>query len=350
MKKTQNFQNDLLSWYEKSKRDLPWRRTDNPYAIWVSEIMLQQTQVDTVIPYYERWMKKFPSVRTLAKASLNDVLHLWEGLGYYSRARNLHKGAQHVVRECKGIIPPHMSGLLLLPGIGPYTARAIASIAFNEDAAVVDGNVKRVISRIFLMKEESAFQQRADEILVRGRAGDFNQAMMELGAIICTPQNPSCLVCPVQHACKAYQNGLQNEFPPKKIRTPQKNIRSFSAVIWKKGEVLIRQRPSEGLLGGLWEFPTFTTADLTNGLNELKIYVEKHAHVEIEIGKKFGKFNHIYTHLKEEMTAYQCLWKKGNISGKISDSWKWVEPNRLSEFAFSGIAGKVRKKLFEPET
>jgi len=347
MKKTQNFQNDLLSWYEKAKRDLPWRRTKQPYAIWVSEIMLQQTQVDTVIPYYERWMQKFPSIKALAQSSLDEVLRIWEGLGYYTRARNLHKGAQYVLNHHDGIIPRSTAGLLELPGIGTYTARAVASIAFNEDAAVVDGNVKRVLSRVFLMKDENNFQHKADEILVRGRAGDFNQAMMELGALICVPQNPSCRTCPVRHACLAFEKSMQNEFPPRKIRIAQKNIKSSSAIIWKEGKVLIRQRPAKGLLGGLWEFPTFTTSELRSGRKELEAYVKKQFGVAMEIGDKIGKFNHVYTHLKEELTAYQCIWKKGNISRKMPDACKWVKPEQLSEFAFSGIAGKVRQKVFE---
>src|SRR5512139_3105433 len=253
----------LLTWYHQHGRtNMPWRDHPDPYAVWVSEIMLQQTRVETVIPYFEKWMKLFPDVRALANASEREVLNAWEGLGYYSRARNLHKAAKIVAEQYHGEIPRDLEQLRKLPGIGRYTVGAIASMAFGMDVSTLDGNIKRVYARIFDVTEpvdspvgEKILWQLADENLPKGHAGDYNQALMDLGAMICVPKNPRCLICPVMQFCQARQKGVQDQRPAK---TPKKNVPRYvhaAAVIVQRGRVLLAQRPSQGLLGGMWEFP-----------------------------------------------------------------------------------------------
>jgi A/G-specific adenine glycosylase len=257
-------QDKLLNWYRKNKRTLPWRdryRAD-PYAVWVSEIMLQQTRVETVISYFEKWMSLFPAVHALAKASERNVLNAWEGLGYYSRARNLHKAAKIVVEVYGGEIPRDLGELIKLPGIGRYTVGAIASIAVGMDEPALDGNLKRVYARLFDISDpidssvgEKRLWEIAKENLPKGKAGDFNQALMDLGATICIPRNPRCSICPVMEFCESYKNGTQESRPVKK---PKKEVPQYvhaAGVILKGKKVLLIQRPSNGLLGGMWEFP-----------------------------------------------------------------------------------------------
>ena len=253
------FRNDLLHFFDRAARDLPWRGTGDPFHIWVSEIMLQQTRVDTVVPYFERWMKRFPDLTTLADTELDEVLPLWEGLGYYSRARNLHRAAQIVRDEFDGRVPDDAAGLRALPGIGAYTAGAVASIAFGRKEAVVDGNVRRVFSRIADVESpvEKALWATADVVLDPERPGDHNQALMELGATICTPRDPECDRCPVQRHCLAWARDTVAQRPaPKKRRSP-KSVHFVSLVLLTPGgRTLLARRPDAGLLARLWEFPT----------------------------------------------------------------------------------------------
>ncbi|MDW8228190.1 MAG: A/G-specific adenine glycosylase, partial [Anaerolineales bacterium] len=252
----------LLAWYEKHARSLPWRNVSDPYAIWISEVMLQQTRVEAVIPYFERWMKRFPTVADLAAAPEQDVLALWEGLGYYRRARNLHQAARIIMAKYGGQIPRELSALRRLPGVGRYTAAAIASIAYGLDVATLDGNLKRVLARLFNIEEpvdtpagEKRLWALAEQHLPRGRAGDYNQALMDLGATLCLPRAPRCPLCPVNEFCQARALGVQESRP---VRQPKKETPHYTvtaAVIRRNGRVLLAQRPSRGLLGGLWEFP-----------------------------------------------------------------------------------------------
>ena len=256
------FTRKLLEWYGKNARVLPWRGHPDPYAVWVSEIMLQQTRVETVIPYYHKWMERFPTISSLAAAPQQGVLNLWEGLGYYSRARNLHRSAQILVAEFGGALPQDVESLRKLPGIGRYTAAAIASLAFGQDQAALDGNIRRVLSRVFDVTEpaRSTDGQRrlwelAEENLPAGRAGDYNQAVMDLGATLCMPKNPECNHCPLNDICQARVLGLQEERPVSAPKTKIPHHTVTAAVIRRKGYVMIVQRPAEGLLGGMWEFP-----------------------------------------------------------------------------------------------
>ncbi|MDX1675164.1 MAG: A/G-specific adenine glycosylase [Longimicrobiales bacterium] len=248
----------LLRHFDAHQRSMPWRETSDPYAIWVSEVMLQQTRVDTVIPYWERWLDRFPTVDHLAEADLDDVLKEWEGLGYYSRARNLHRAACMVRERFDGRVPETVDTLRELPGVGEYTAGAVASIAYGVPTPAVDGNVRRVLARLYDLERPTPgeLRQYAAELVPADRPGDFNQALMELGATVCTPRSPSCGVCPLAEQCEARRLGVQEQRPlprPRK-RIPEETIRT-AVLVRGDGAMLVSRRPEDGLLGGLWEFP-----------------------------------------------------------------------------------------------
>lgn len=257
---------NLLEWYHHIKRDLPWRENHDPYRIWVSEIMLQQTRVDTVIPYFNNFIGKFPTVKHLADAPEEEVLKCWEGLGYYSRARNLQAGAKMVMELYGGKIPATKEEVAALKGVGPYTCGAIMSIAYNESVPAVDGNVMRVISRFFALHDDIAkpatrnkLEQLVETMIPAGEARYFNQALMELGALMCTPKSPNCLICPVMEHCEARLQGLEHELPVKSKAKKARVEYRVAAIVEGQGEhagkVLVRQRPAEGLLAGMWELP-----------------------------------------------------------------------------------------------
>ncbi|MBA9088035.1 A/G-specific adenine glycosylase [Fontibacillus solani] len=260
------FSTELLKWYDRSKRDLPWRRQRNPYYIWVSEIMLQQTRVDTVIPYFDRFIERFPAITDLAQAPEEDVLKCWEGLGYYSRARNLQTAARQVVERHGGVVPNVKSDVAALKGVGPYTTGAILSIAFNQPEPAVDGNVMRVLSRFFFIEEDimklrtrTLMEQLAAELIPEGRAGDFNQALMDFGATVCTPKSPHCLTCPVMAHCEARLEGAEERLPLKSKAKPPRPEYHLVALVEGEGDhegrILVRQRPNSGLLARMWELP-----------------------------------------------------------------------------------------------
>ena len=265
MRKTEseNLSQDLVAWYLATKRDLPWRRLEHdPYAVWISEVMLQQTQVRTVIPYFQRWMARFPTVAALADSRLEEVLRYWAGLGYYARARNLHRAAQIIVAKYSGRIPSDRSDLSDLPGVGRYTAGAIRSIAFNQAAPIVDANVARVLSRLYAIEgdpKSSSSQARlwelAEKLIPPGRARDFNQGLMELGALVCTPTDPACEKCPILSHCVAGNSANPTAWPqiPPGKRTVR--VTHCSAVITCGDALLLTRRPPHGLWGGLWELP-----------------------------------------------------------------------------------------------
>jgi len=284
----------LLAWYSKNARKLPWRDHPDPYAVWVSEIMLQQTQVETVLPYFMRWMKALPTISTLASATQQDVLNLWEGLGYYSRARNIHRAAEIVVLQHNGKLPQEINKLKALPGIGPYTAAAIMSFAFRQDEPVVDGNVRRVFSRVFNLcepmdsiKGEKVVFRLAGENLPSGQGGDYNQAIMDLGSAICIPRKPNCSVCPLNEICQAKQLGVQADRPVKKMKNKIPHHTVTAAVFEQGNKVLIAQRPQNSLLGGMWEFPggKQETGETLESCLEREILEE--LGVEVQVGKSW---------------------------------------------------------------
>jgi len=253
----------LLTWYRRARRDLPWRRTRDPYAIWLSEVMLQQTQVVTVIPYWHKFLARFPTVEALAAAELPEVLSMWSGLGYYSRARTLHRAANVIANAHAGKLPKTAEALRELPGFGPYTAGAVASIAFGQQTPIVDGNVVRVFARLFEIEGDPGSREvqkqiwaLAGELVPEDSPGDFNQALMELGATVCTPRNPTCLLCPVREACGALRSGRVDQLPSPKVRALRKKLHRTSAIVLRDEKVLLGRRPDSGLFGGLWELPS----------------------------------------------------------------------------------------------
>ena len=349
---TKTIAEKLLGWYAEHQRELPWRGHPDPYAVWVSEIMLQQTRVEAVIPYFHRWMDRFPDIEALAGAPQQEVLTAWEGLGYYSRARNLHKAAQQVVRQFKGIIPADVDSLLALPGIGRYTAGAIASMAFGQDAPALDGNIRRVFARLFNIADpigEPGTERRmwalAEELLPAGQAGEFNQALMDLGAMICLPMNPRCSVCPLKEACLARQAGVQEARPVRKKKQPIPHHLVAAAVIRRSGEVLIAQRPSEGLLGGLWEFPggkIKTGEDLIDGL---KREIMEELGVVVEVKGAFGVYRHAYTHFRVTLHAFICRLVSGNPEPRQVADLKWILLDELVDFPMGKIDRQISNRL-----
>ncbi|OGW79739.1 MAG: A/G-specific adenine glycosylase [Omnitrophica bacterium RIFCSPLOWO2_12_FULL_44_17] len=299
-----SFQFKLLRWFGKNKRRLPWRIPNvDPYRIFVVEIMLQQTQIKTVLPYYDRWLKAFSNIRVLARAPVDRVLKLWEGLGYYSRARNLHKAAKMIVNQFGGHIPSDPALLRQLPGIGRYTAGAIASIAFQKPVPLVDGNVARVFSRIFYIRKDISKPDTikimftiAEKIVPQKKPGDFNQALMELGAIICVPENPRCAICPVRQLCKAYQCGKELNVPVKSRNVAIKEIKMAAAILQNGGRLLVRKRPNHGIWGGLWELPSVIRQKGESAEDAIQQEFKLAYGMQVEIEKKLPVLRHQLTH------------------------------------------------------
>ena len=335
--------NQLLAWFDANGRTLPWRsKPCAPYSVVVSEFMLQQTTVASVIPYFQRFMERFPTVQSLSESPLDDVYHLWQGLGYYSRAKNLHRTAQIVARERGGVWPATASGLMELPGIGPYAAAAIASIAFDEPVAVLDGNVRRVLSRLFLvdMNEKGALNHLRDlaqSLTPAQRAGDYAGAVMDLGAMICRPKNPICEECPWKKACGAYATGAQALYPSPKIKIAQPLREAFVFVLTdRQGRIFVRQRPESGLLANLWELPhtgferndaQFDTAALPPGITWEE--------TDMTIKHTFTHFKLSLHVMKGLLTTNASPWLGG----------RWVLPAHLKDLAFPTVMQKVLGKL-----
>jgi A/G-specific adenine glycosylase len=362
---TSAFAQRLLRWYAKHQRALPWRAAPgqpapDPYHVWVSEIMLQQTQVETVIPYYRRWLARFPSVAALAAASQQDVLALWEGLGYYSRARNLHRAAQQVQRELGGALPRTAAELRALPGIGRYTAGAIASIAFGEDSAVLDGNVKRVLARVYDFREdvkspagEKQLWALAESLLPAGCAGDYNQALMELGALVCKPRAPDCPRCPVQSLCAAYRLGVQLERPVAPARRAVPHRVQLAAVVRKGPRVLLEQRAVGGLLGGLWAFPAvpLPPAMAGNGAaagpaSLLRRALRAEWGLTARVGPETQTIEHGFTHFTLTVRVFACEWQAGALRRGPS-ARRWVKLTALDEYPMGKVDRAIARRIAE---
>jgi A/G-specific adenine glycosylase len=342
----------LLDWYQHNGRVLPWRIQTSPYSTWVSEIMLQQTRVETVIPYFQRWMARFPNVHSLAQASEEEVLRYWEGLGYYSRARNLHAAAGEIVQKYDGFMPANRHELEKMPGIGRYTAAAIASIAFGMDEVALDGNVRRVLARLFDVSlpsrsSEAAklFWEIAEAILPHGQAGDFNQAMMDLGALICTPRRPWCTKCPLNELCRAYQLGLQESRPVTSTRPEIPHYDVTAAVVQRDGEFLIARRPSEGLLGGMWEFPGGKQEPGEDLEACLRREIKEEMGVDITILAPFGIYKHAYTHFRVTLHAFLCRLNAGEPRALEASQIAWVVSNDLANYPMGKLDRQIANKI-----
>jgi A/G-specific adenine glycosylase len=342
----------LLQWYAESGRSLPWRNQREPYPIWVSEIMLQQTQVKTVIPYYQNWLNRFPDIKTLAAAAdLQPILKAWQGLGYYARARNLHKAAQIIIRQHDGIFPQQLEDVLALPGIGRSTAGGILSAAFNQPVAILDGNVKRVLARLTalnvpLTQALPQLWQLSETLLEPQNPRDFNQALMDLGATLCTPKNPGCLLCPWRTCCKAYNLGKQSEIPMRETRSPLPHKQIGVAVIWNdQKQILIDRRLESGLLGGLWEFP--------GGKIELGETIEaciareikEELGIEIEVGEHLITVEHAYTHFRVTLNVHHCRHLGGEPQAIECQEVRWVTLDELDGFPFPKANTRIIEAL-----
>lgn len=343
--------NQLLQWYYNHKREMPWRNTDDPYKIWISEVMLQQTRVDTVIPYYERFLDRFPTVEDLAEADQQQVLKLWEGLGYYSRGRNLHHAAKTIVNDFNGQLPSTYDEITSLKGIGPYTASAVLSIAFSKKFAVVDGNVVRVFTRFYGIEDDirstttkKQVQKLIDDVLPQENPGDFNQAVMELGATVCKPTGPLCDECPLSAECIAYQTTRTETIP---YKSPAKKIPHHTIgvglIVNSAGELLIALRPDDAMLGGLWEFPGGKKEEHETIQETIARELNEELGTEVKVHEKFRQLRHAYSHFKITLHAYWCKILTGKPTPKSSQEIRWVSLKEIDQFPFP----KANKTLID---
>lgn len=352
----------LLEWFERHRRDLPWRGVEDSYAVWVAEIMLQQTRVATVVDYYERWMQRFPDVESVAAADIDEVLELWEGLGFYRRARYLHRSAKRVVDEYGGQLPASADELEGLTGIGPYTAGAIASIAFGEPTPVVDGNVARVLSRLRAISgdpnstaNENQYWALAEQLVDPARPGDFNEALMELGATVCTPRSPNCLLCPVREDCRAFERGEPEAYPDTASRATQKPVDVATCVLvgedGGKDVAYVVKRDADGLLGGLWEFPT-VELDESEAPPEV---IDEYLGGELDLesfcdvpGEQVTELTHLFSHIRMSIDVRVRRAPGVAVEEIIDPSTSsqtrgWLPVDRLDEVAMSTAMRRVER-------
>jgi A/G-specific adenine glycosylase len=329
----------LMGWFDRSKRDLPWRRTRDPYAIWVSEVMLQQTQVSVVERYWAAFLKRFPTVEKLAAAQLDEVLSAWKGLGYYARARNLHRAAQVVAAEHGGKLPRTLEGLRTLPGFGRYTAGAVASIAFGIEAPIVDGNVARVLSRLFVLHGAPGDKAREAKLwslagaLAQGeRPGALNESLMELGATVCLPRSPLCLVCPVQSVCGASAKGLVDVLPEPKARMRKQTMQLSVALVRRKDETLFARRHDRGLFGGLWELPAVAQLGAAT-----------------KIGKKLATVQRTLTHRELTIDVYSAIAPPRFKGPEGYADWKWADETEARRLGVSAAMQAAIRAAQMPE-
>jgi A/G-specific adenine glycosylase len=333
----------LLKWYDSNKRILPWRENLNPYAIWISEVMLQQTRVNTVIPYYIRWIKKFPTIRSVARADLNLLFKLWEGLGYYSRCKNFYKASQIVENKYKGTIPDNYSLFRKLPGVGDYIAGAVMSIAFNKNYPAIDGNIKRVISRYLGIKNLTKrnvvrINNELKKNIIDQRPGDINQALMDIGSLICKPMEALCPKCPLIDNCKGFISGNPIIYPTKNKRKSIPTKEFIVVLISYNNQILINHRKDGGLLGGLWELPITEISNNCSKIDTMKKYVKNKYDFSVNVINQFDNVSHSYSHYKLLVTLFVCEIK--NINLKVGH---WINIDEIDEYAFS----KINHKLFD---
>ena len=346
------FARALAAWFDGGSRDLPWRRTRDPYRIWLSEIMLQQTRVETVLPYYARFLERWPTVEALAGAEQGDVLKTWEGLGYYARCRNLHRAAQQIVATHGGRLPDSLDGWLALPGVGRSTAGAILTFGFGQRHPLLDGNVKRVLTRLWDVAEvvtRAPVERRlwawsAELLNAAGDPWTHNQAMMELGARVCAPREPACGACPGADHCAARAAGSQGQRPVKKPKKPLPHKQIGVAVIGdEQGRILIQLRPPEGLLGGLWEFPGGKQEPGETIEDCVRRETAEELGLDVEVGPLVTRVKHAYSHFRITLHAYRCTVLRGTPTPRVAPEWRWVPLGELTRYAFP----KANKTVIE---
>ncbi len=343
----------LLAWYKHHQRSLPWRKTKDPYRIWISEIMLQQTQVNTVIPYYQRFIKSFPNVRTLAAAPLQDILKAWENMGYYSRARNIHAASRTIVNQWGGRIPDKLEKIKTIPGIGEYTAGAILSIAYGQAVPAVDGNVRRILSRLFAIRkpvddprEQKTLRDLAALLVCAKHPGEFNQGLMDLGATVCRAKNPNCPCCPLSGLCRANIHNLQNMLPITR-KTPAIPHRHAAAAVIRNSEnlLLVVQRQASGLLASLWKLPGGFIEKDENINDILRHCVKKELNISIRVGRCLASVDHVYSHFRLTLQAYNCHLLKGSPEALACQNWRWATPDQLKKLPMSNIDRKILTEI-----
>lgn len=350
----QRFRRLLLAWFEKHARDLPWRRSRDPYRVWVSEVMLQQTQVATVKPYFERFLAAFPTVEALASADEQQVLRLWEGLGYYRRARGMHAAAMAIVVEHGGVLPSDVPALMQLPGIGRYTAGAIASIAFDQRAPILEANTFRLLTRLVAYRGDptNAVGQRllwqvAEEILPHKHVARFNQALMELGSLVCTPRQPKCAACPVEALCGARRLGLVEELPHTTRKLNYTEVREAAVVVSKAGRVLVRQCSADERWSGLWDFPRFAIA--AEGLHFARKEITRKVHEQTGIacvpGPAFHTLKHGVTRFRITLDCYQAQYASGRVRSTPEQLVRWIRPAELANLPLSVTGRKIALRI-----
>jgi A/G-specific adenine glycosylase len=339
----------LLDWFDSRSRDVPWRGETDPYRIWVAEVMAQQTRIETVRRYYGSFLERFPDVHTLASAERDDVLKAWEGLGYYARARRLQAAAREVVASYGGRLPQDPGDLRRLPGVGPYTAGAIASQAFGLSEPAVDGNVRRALSRIFDLESpgRADLEERARSIVASApeRAADINQALMDLGSAICTPASPDCESCPAAGACLALARGTVPERPRRRPRRPLPHHLVATALVWRRGRILITRRPPRGLLGGLWEFPGGKVEAGESPPDAVRRELAEELGIEIAVGGLLGTVEHAYSHFRITLHAYHARLLAGEPTPASGEPLAWVRPDELGDYAFPAANLRLIERL-----
>lgn len=351
--KRQEIVQPLLHWFRLTKRDLPWRRSYNPYHVWISEIMLQQTQMDRGVAYFLRWIKRFDDVLAVANADEQEILKYWEGLGYYARARNLHKAAQVIVNEFNGEVPCDYHQLLLLPGVGPYTAAAVASVAGNYDVPVIDANVARVYARLFNIEEpikdrlvKKRLAALAEQLLPLGQARAYNQALMDLGGLVCTPKKPCCAQCPIVAACAAFAGGTVAERPVLGAAKSTVTIHKVAGIVTYNKKIYIQQRQAEDVWGGLWEFPG---AQVEKGAAKRTLVsaILQDSGLMVEQPQHITRVTHQYTHHKIFLDCFLCRLKGENPQPVLQSAtaYQWIYPNEIDKFAFPAGPRKLLEYL-----
>lgn len=338
----------LLRWYRRHARDLPWRRTRDPYRVWLSEVLLQQTRVQTAGPYYARFVRRFPTVQALAAAPLDRVLKAWEGLGYYTRARHLHRAARMLVRTCGGRLPESAAQWRRLPGVGPYTAAAVASIAAGEPVAAVDGNVRRVLARLFTVTasiDRPATQAHlhvlAEWLLSRRCPGAFNQALMDLGAGICTPRRPRCEACPVRRWCAAAAVGQAERLPVRRRKRAVPRVTVAAGVVRCRDRWLLVQRPATGLLAGLWGLPMVVVTDGRAPASVLRRHLRAAEKQSVIVGPPLGVVDHVFSHRVWHVSVFGCRLRHDSPPDSTRAGARWVASSRLRRYALSTLDRKV---------